>query len=50
MAVEFFEDCRIETLLCREYPGLKRIFLACIQSRRKTPATRKPPPACAIAW
>jgi nitric oxide reductase NorD protein len=27
MAVEFFEDCRIETLLCREYPGLKRIFL-----------------------
>jgi hypothetical protein len=28
MAVEFFEDCRIETLLSREYPGLKRIFLA----------------------
>ncbi len=28
MAVEFFEDCRIETLLCREYPGLSRIFLA----------------------
>ena len=28
MAVEFFEDCRIETLLCREYPGLKRVFLA----------------------
>ncbi|MBI5329904.1 MAG: VWA domain-containing protein [Betaproteobacteria bacterium] len=28
MAVEFFEDCRIETLLCREYPGMKRIFLA----------------------
>jgi nitric oxide reductase NorD protein len=28
MAVEFFEDCRIETLLCREYPGLKPIFLA----------------------
>lgn len=28
MAVEFFEDCRIETLLCREYPGLRRIFLA----------------------
>jgi hypothetical protein len=28
MAVEFFEDCRIETLLCREYPGLLRIFLA----------------------
>ncbi|MDD5296232.1 MAG: VWA domain-containing protein [Rhodocyclaceae bacterium] len=28
MAVEFFEDCRLETLLCREYPGLKRIFLA----------------------
>jgi hypothetical protein len=27
MAVEFFEDCRIETLLCREYPGLRRIFL-----------------------
>ena len=22
MAVEFFEDCRIETLVCREYPGL----------------------------
>jgi hypothetical protein len=28
MAVEFFEDSRIEMLLCREYPGLKRIFLA----------------------
>ncbi len=28
MAVEYFEDCRIETLLCREYPGLRRIFLA----------------------
>ena len=27
MAVEFFEDCRIETLLIREYPGLARIFL-----------------------
>ena len=27
MAVEFFEDCRIETLLCREYPGLRAIFL-----------------------
>ena len=28
MAVEFFEDCRIENLLMREYPGLRRIFLA----------------------
>ena len=28
MAVEFFEDCRIEILLIREYPGLRRIFLA----------------------
>ena len=28
MAVEFFEDCRIETLLIHEYPGLRRIFLA----------------------
>ncbi len=28
MAVEFFEDCRVETLLMREYPGLSRIFLA----------------------
>jgi hypothetical protein len=28
MAVEFFEDCRVETLLCREFPGLRRIFLA----------------------
>jgi nitric oxide reductase NorD protein len=28
MAVEFFEDCRVEILLCREYPGLKRILLA----------------------
>lgn len=27
MAVEFFEDARIETLLVREYPGLRRIFL-----------------------
>jgi nitric oxide reductase NorD protein len=28
MAVEFFEDCRVEILLCREYPGLRDIFLA----------------------
>jgi hypothetical protein len=28
MAVEFFEDCRVETLLIREYPGLRRVFLA----------------------
>ena len=28
MAVEFFEDCRVETLLIREYPGLRHIFLA----------------------
>jgi hypothetical protein len=27
MAVEFFEDCRIDTLLIREYPGLARILL-----------------------
>ena len=28
MAVEFFEDCRVETLLMREYPGLRSLFLA----------------------
>ncbi len=28
MAVEFFEDARIDTLLLREYPGLARTFLA----------------------
>jgi nitric oxide reductase NorD protein len=28
LAVECFEDCRIETLVCREYPGLRAIFLA----------------------
>ena len=28
MAVECFEDCRVENLLLREYPGLRRIFLA----------------------
>lgn len=28
LAVEFFEDCRIDTLLIREYPGLRRLFLA----------------------
>jgi len=28
MAVEFFEDCRVETLLIRVYPGLRRLFLA----------------------
>lgn len=28
MAVEFFEDARIDTLLMREYPGLTRVFLA----------------------
>ena len=28
MAVEFFEDARVDELLCREYPGLRRILLA----------------------
>lgn len=28
MAVEFFEDCRVETLLILEYPGLRKLFLA----------------------
>lgn len=28
LAVECFEDCRVETLACREYPGLLPIFLA----------------------
>ncbi len=28
MAVEFLEDCRVEYLAMREYPGLRRIFLA----------------------
>jgi nitric oxide reductase NorD protein len=28
MAVEFFEDCRVELLLIRDYPGLRRVFLA----------------------
>jgi hypothetical protein len=27
LGVEFFEDCRIDTLLCREYPGLRDVFL-----------------------
>ena len=28
MAVEFLEDCRVEYLAMREYPGLRRIFTA----------------------
>ena len=28
MAVEFFEDARVECLLIREYPGLRHLFLA----------------------
>jgi len=28
MAVEFFEDARVECLTMREYPGLRRIFIA----------------------
>jgi hypothetical protein len=28
MAVEFFEDARVETLAMRAYPGLRRIFIA----------------------
>ena len=28
LAVEFFEDCRVDILVLREYPGLRRIFLA----------------------
>jgi nitric oxide reductase NorD protein len=50
MAVEFFEDCRVETLLMREYPGLRRIFLALHPVSREAPAIRPPRPACATAW
>jgi nitric oxide reductase NorD protein len=50
MAVEFFEDCRVETLLIREYPGLRRIFLALHPKPLETPAIPKPRPACATAW
>ncbi len=28
MAVEFFEDCRVEYLAMQEYPGLRRLFMA----------------------
>ncbi len=28
LAVEIFEDCRIDTLLCHRYPGLRRLLLA----------------------
>ncbi len=28
MAVEFLEDCRVEYLAMKEYPGLRRIFMA----------------------
>lgn len=28
LAVELFEDCRIDTLLMRQYPGLRRLLLA----------------------
>lgn len=28
LAVEIFEDCRIDTLLCQRYPGLRKLFLA----------------------
>ncbi len=28
IAIEIFEDCRIETLAMREYPGLRRLWLA----------------------
>jgi len=50
MAVEFFEDCRVETLLIREFPGLRRIFLACIPGRSWLPAIQKPRRACATVW
>ncbi|WP_301103294.1 VWA domain-containing protein [Propionivibrio sp.] len=28
LAVEFFEDCRVDTLLIRDYPGLRHLFVA----------------------
>ncbi|HGG58417.1 MAG TPA: VWA domain-containing protein [Gammaproteobacteria bacterium] len=28
IAIEMFEDCRVETLAMREYPGLRRLWLA----------------------
>ncbi|MDZ7596419.1 MAG: hypothetical protein U0932_17400 [Thiobacillus sp.] len=50
MAVEFFEDCRIETLLIREYPGLRRLFLALHPKPVEAVCDPEPPPACATAW
>jgi hypothetical protein len=50
MAVEFFEDCRVETLLIREYAGLRRLFLACIPCPSKRPAIPPPRPVCATVW
>lgn len=43
MAIECFEDSRIEALAMREYPGLR-----CTRTRLRVPATRPPIPACAI--
>jgi nitric oxide reductase NorD protein len=51
MAIEFFEDSRIEALVVRQYPGLRRIFLALhpeAGGKRLRPGNA--PRACAIAW
>jgi nitric oxide reductase NorD protein len=51
MAVEFFEDCRVELLLMRDYPGLRRDLPRAPSAARKPGCLRsgKPRPACAIA-
>jgi nitric oxide reductase NorD protein len=49
MAIEVFEDSRIETLIMRAYPACAAFSWRCIPPRWPAPATRKPPPACAIA-
>ncbi|WP_232821334.1 hypothetical protein [Acidithiobacillus ferrivorans] len=49
LAVEFFEDARIDTLLIQTYPGLRALFLALHPKPAEEAWIQRPPPACAIA-
>jgi nitric oxide reductase NorD protein len=49
LAIEVFEDSRIEVLILRAYPGLRRIFLALHPTPVEGACDPETVPACAIA-
>lgn len=50
IAVEAFEDSRVEQLIIREYPGLKKYFLVLHPTPIEGDCDTEKNPVCAIGW